>query len=485
MAAAGIFPLSGYRGSKIVQNREKLAAKLLPYAEVHTPITNPPDPLIEFSPIVGDRISTTEDSPPSSNCFKEDLDRENSIIDHGITKLSIQLSQVKNKRICKFSPYEYLRHLSVLRFLEQTHERGKSDEEASLDIAEMLWEHKDKNGPKQHPRNSLLRKARHIQDWTQEYLETGELEEHKHGTHKKTESPLARREVMEAAKVALGKMTKPTPAALKAALLETILPQLQVENPKVSETTCRSYMQQWGWTKGAYKQQWIDTKKPLNAPVKHADDGRYQNEETSVLNSPATPTPKKPAPWHAPIPSPTTAIRTAVVSEPAILTEPTIQRVSPSLPTPSITPAGIVFENPPSNPQRSSIYWPDMQSYATQQARMYPVPESDRSSEPVQYGNSVSVRFLSQSGPYIPKSLDGIVPDPPIMMGIRPRFNGEPVATFVPPPSMMQDYMHGGTFPESTFPSQQINRRHSSYNPNTQSTHFNPSSQLPYMPDME
>ena len=454
----------------------------MPYAEVHTPVTNPPKPLIEFSPAVDDRTSTTEDSPPSSNGSEENCDHEKSIIDDCIAELSIQLSQVKNKRICKFSPYEYLRHLSVLRFLERTHERGNSDDEASLDIAEMLWEHKDKNGPKQHPRNSLLRKARHIQDWAREYLETGELEEHKHGTHKKTESPLARRDVMEAASKALGKMTKPTPAALQAVLLETILPQLQVENPKVSETTCRSYMQQWGWTKGAYKQQWMHIKKPVNTPIKYLDDGRYQNEEMSVLNSPPTPTPKKPAPWHAPIPSPTTAIRTGVMPEPAILIEPGIQHVSPSLPT---STAAIIFENTASNPQRNSIYWPDMQSYATQQARMYPMPESDKSSEPGPYENSVSARFVSQSAPYIPKSLDGIVPDPPIMMGIRPRFNGEPVATFVPPPSMMQDYLHGGTFPESTFPSQQINRRHSSYNSSTPSIDFNPSSHLPYLPDIE
>jgi hypothetical protein len=244
-------------------------------------------------------------------------------------------------------------------------------------------------------------------------------------------------------------------------------------------------MLQWGWTKGAYKQHWINTNiSPLGAS-KCVDDGRHPSEETFVLQSPTTPAPlKKPTPWHAPIPSPTSAIRSVIMADPPIPTDPSTQLDIPPLPASTVTP-GILFENTPSNPHRNSIYWLNMQTYANQEAQMYPFSLSDRSTEPLSYDNSGSVRFLSHPPPYMPKSLDGLVPDPPRMMGVRPRFNGAPVPTFVPHPSMTQQFMHGSTFPGSTFPAQNINRRHSSDYPNTQRASFNPSSQLPYMPDME
>jgi hypothetical protein len=468
-----------------MQNREKLAAKVLSAAEVVTPNLDPLSPIIEFSSTLANSLSP-QDSPSLSAVLTDDSTIEKAMIDDCIIELSIQLSQVKNKRICKFSPYEYLRHLSVLRFLEWTHERGKSEEEASVEIADMLWAHKDKNGPKQNPRSSLLRKARHIQEWAKEYLDTGELEEHKHGTHKKTESPLARREVMDAANDALIKMLKPTPAALQTELVKQIFPRLQIENPKVSETTCRAYMQQWGWTRGAYKQHWIYNNARPERILKYPDDAAQESEETSVLQSPTTPTPsKRPIPWHAPIPSPTSAIRSTAMADPPILTE-LVPQSTPQVPqAPMIPPSEIHLETNPSDPSRSSIFWPEMQSYATQQASSYVLPVPERSLDPVSYENPAAARFINAPSPYIPKSLDRLVPDPPNMMGIRPRFNGEPVTTFVPHPSMMQQFMHGSTFPGNTFPSPSINRRHSTENPSTPGAPFNPSSQYSYMPGME
>ena len=247
-------------------------------------------------------------------------------IDQIIAELKGVLSQVKNKRTCTFSAYDYMRHLSILRFFEWTVEGGRSEQDAARELAVLLWEHK--TGVTHSPRNSIQHKTNLIQRWAKEYRATGELAEHVHGIHKKTESTLAREDVEKAALKALAQMDKPGPSGLREVLLKKIFPKLGILDSKISENTCRNYMQRWGWIKGPYKQQWIPkNKRLLDISKSESDEDNFVSDGTAILETQDTPAQKtslvKPAGMHAQIPSPTTAIRSATLKQPAIMTHVT------------------------------------------------------------------------------------------------------------------------------------------------------------------
>ena len=127
--------------------------------------------------------------------------------------------------------------------------------------------------------------------------------------------------------------------------------------------------------------------------------------------------------------------------------------------------------------RNSSVNWSHMQSHPSIQPQLYPFQMQPTVQSTPQFHSSQYHQFVPQPlSRYVPKSLDGLVPDPPDMMGIRPAFNGDPIPTFAPHPSMLVPFSHGSTFPT------QVPRRNSVNNPPM--PNYNPSSQLPYMPDM-
>jgi hypothetical protein len=85
--------------------------------------------------------------------------------------------------------------------------------------------------------------------------------------------------------------------------------------------------------------------------------------------------------------------------------------------------------------------------------------------------------YIPQQPPrYTPKSLDGLVPDPPGMMGMRPAPQGVPVPTFSPHPSMMNAFSHDNSFPSH------LPRRNTVNIPTN--LDYNPLSHQHYMSDM-
>jgi hypothetical protein len=403
-------------------------------------------------------------------------------MDEVIADLKCKLSQVKNKRTYPHSAYDCLRHLSILRFFEWTSKGQKSEQEAARELAVLLWEHK--TGVTHDARNSINRKATLIREWAKEYRSTGELKEHAHGTHKKTESDLAKEDIAKAAKRALAKMSKPSPGLLKQALLTEILPKFGIQDGKISENTCRLYMQDWGWTKGKYR-EWIPKhKKLVEIRESEPDDDHDVSDETAVLgphegNTSEVSTQKGSA-WHAPIPSPTTAIlsvptnQTTAISHPASLDE--LQNsITPTSPNTTLADSSMVMCD-----RNSPFFWGHPPNYQSHQPQIYPFQMSTT------FPNSPELQSQSHqhmppppqapSSQYVPKSLDGLVPDPPVMLGIRPAFNGAPVPLFSPHPSTMGPFIHGSTFPP------QVARRNSI--DDLQSSDFNPSMHLPFMQDL-
>jgi hypothetical protein len=441
--------------------------------------TNAAAPLnaVECVSVVPESISSPSNSPHSEISDADENAPEPRPINQVIAKLKWEVSQVKNKRICTLSAYEYMRHLSVLRFLEWTIEEGKPEQDASRQLAELLWEHKTGSTP--NSRNSINHKANLIQKWAREYRTTGELEEHAHGTHKKSSSKLAEEPVAKAARKALSKMTKPGPSALKDVLLNEIFPKFGIDEPKISENTCRNYMQHWGWVKGTYKQQWVPkNKKILAFSSSESEEGNHASEETTILETrnddPPKPSPRKPS-WHGPIPSPTTAIRSAALAQPTIMTQPATTLDGLHAPASLTSPTATFTDSTmPMNTRDASVFWPPMQTYPSNQPQIYQfhMPTTFQSTPQLHQSQFTSHTPFR----YIPKSLDSLVPDPPDMMGIRPAFNGDPIPTFTPQPSMLATFSHDSTFPP------QVNRR-SSVN-NSQNPNYHPSSQLPFMSDM-
>jgi hypothetical protein len=368
----------------------------------------------------------------------------------------------------------------VLRFFEWTWEGDKSEQEASIELAELLWQHKETR----NPQNSINRKASLIQEWASEYRSTGKLEEPTHGAHIKTASILAREDIANAALRELARMAKPGPAALRDALLNKIFPKFAIQDSKVSENTCRNYMEKWGWKTGGYR-QWVPKHKRLLdvGGESDSDEGNAASDETSILennNAGTQPTSvNKPKYFHAPIPSPTTAIRsipptpapsTMIPHSTGALTEFQNGSVVITSPTTTFTDPSMTMAD-----QNSALFWSTTQGYTpTQQSQFYPYSMPPTFQPTPQFSQESRQHLISQThSHYIPKSLEHIVPDPPEIMGIRPSLNETPITAFVPHPSLMGHFAHDTTFPQAT-------RRTS----NLQNGGYNPSSQLQYMPDL-
>ena len=361
-----------------------------------------------------------------------------------------------------------MRHLSILRFFEWTVEGDKTEQDAAHQLAVLLWEHK--TTAIQSPRNSIQHKTNLIKRWAREYRATGGLKGHSHGTHRKTESPLAREDVSKAALKALAKMSKPGPVPLREVLLNKIFPKFGIEYSKISENTCRNYMQEWGWIKGSYGQQWTPkNKRLLELGESESDEDNIASDETAILETQNIASqiisPAKAPSWKAPIPSPTTAIRSVPLTQPAIITEAAAAFDDLN---DSASPTAIFGDSTMTTTDRNSELFFSQTQYPSQQTPMYAFQMQSNFQNTLQFQNQSQQEYIPQPvHRYVPKSLDGIVPDPPDMMGIRPAFNGEPIPTFAPHPSMMEAFSHG-----TTFPRQNVN--------NPQIRNYNYSSQIPY-----
>jgi hypothetical protein len=410
-----------------------------------------------------------------------------------IQNLKFELSHVKNQRLCPHStPYEYLRHLSVLRFLEWTIDGEKTESDAAHELATLLWEHKI-----DHRGNSITPKANLIRKWAKEYRKDGKLGLNAQGQHTKTMSTLANEQIANAAQKELAKMSNPGPGPLRLALQDKIFPKFGITDPIPTETTCRNYMEKWGWKTGGYR-QWIPgRKKLLDAGEDDSDDGNVASDEnvvsdeTSVLETHVsiqrtTPSIKPPS-WNAPIPSPTSAILSGASSQPAIgsqLGEPYNDTSPMNVPSPMtpftdtsmpmsdrMVPSWTGWPQYPYTGVMSHTYLSNpSQMFHFQMQPAYPTIPNLESQQGLQYHDPSHRRF-------IPKSLDNLVPDLPQMQGHRPAFNGLPVATFIPPTSQttpLEPFHHDTTFPPRT-------SRQSITN-NQQNPSFNDPSSHQYLP---
>ena len=400
-----------------------------------------------------------ENRSPLDGAAKVDGEHDCRAVEDTIIELKALLSQVKNQRQCPLSAYDYMRHLSVLRYLEWTINEEKPEQEAARQLAELLWEHK--TGLTRDPRNSINHKAHLIRKWANEYRMNGELSENAQGTHQKTTSTLAREDVAIAAQKELRKLEKPNPSTLREVLLKKIFPKLGMGELKVSENTCRVYMEKWGWMLGAHR-KWAPKNKSVSAaiPFDSESDDQYAavSDETSVLasKSPETSSTRTPT-WHAPIPSPTTAILSGTSTHPSILTKmpemypepimdpgsyippsmPTMAFVDSTLPTPMASvdrdASSVWTDSFPAYPQSLPNHFAGsmhstFQPLSSMQSPMRPQP-----------------MYAPPVARYTPKSLDNLIPDPPQMMGHRPVFNGEPV-TFVAQQPTFEAFAHDTTF---------------------------------------
>src|ERR1700689_3937341 len=99
--------------------------------------------------LVGDITTIPETSP--SNSTHSDVSDSNEIgqdddpIEQMIGHLKSRLSQVKNKRDCTWSAYDYMRHLSILRYFEWTLLDMKPEQDVARQLAELLWIHNSGN----------------------------------------------------------------------------------------------------------------------------------------------------------------------------------------------------------------------------------------------------------------------------------------------------------------------------------------------------
>jgi len=441
-------------------------------------------------------VATEEKStlrPSSTPSISNDTDHDESDADvpvedcrpihQLITDLTSELSQVKNKRMCQYSAYDYLRLLSVLRFFEKT-EKTNSDprihKEVARELAEIFWVHKS-DSP-HSPRNTLQHKANLIQQWAKEYRATGRLSEHVHGTHTKTESKLAEKGIARAARRVLANMKDPGPVKLKEILVSTIFPQFGIPGAKISENTCRDYMKRWGWHRGGYREWVVNNKRVLQVSDSESDEKNGGSDETDILETAKADSQANDVnlqEWPRNLPSPTTAIRPA--------STPNLTDMSPTGGGPvfdfqnphsvTVTSPLTSFNNNTTNPmedRNAALFLPA--NYDLNQTHNYSFPMHTTYVDPSQFQHAHAQYDAQQQPRYTPKSLDGLVPDPPGMMGMRPAPHGAPVPTFAPHPSMLGAFTH-----DSSFPSQSTRRNTVNIPLNSE---YNPLSHQHYMTDM-
>jgi len=410
-------------------------------------------------------------------------------LDSLITQLRGLLCQVKSRRSCALSAYDCLRHLSVLRLFEGMRD-GRGEREVAQELAKLLWVGRESSKPK----NSLKHKTKLIKDWAQEYRETGKLGEHTQGAHKKPTSPLAREDVAKMAQKELARMDNPGPSALKEVLLSKVFPNFGIECPKITENTCASYMKKWGWKTGGYRQWVPKNKSMLKVEETESDEGTASEVSvTDTRTQTTSPSVKIPS-WNAPIPSPSTAVRTfpndtfPTLPQPSLHSFTDLQSQHPTLTSPQpFDPEGTVNMldrdhniafwssalpqslNQPLNPH--TLYPRPLQSaYATTFAPDHPRPSY----------------LPHHQGSYTAKSLSSLVPDPPEMLGIRPAVSGEQVPVFVPPAGYAVGSMfrHDSTFPGHFQQPRNSRGQAAQQQPQNQSFDSNGPLNFQYLPDM-
>jgi hypothetical protein len=420
---------------------------------------------------------TSSDTCESNNPPPQDF----TPVDPLVQKLRFELSHVKNQRLCPHSsPYEYMRHLSVLRFIEWTLDGDKSESDAAHDVAALLWEHKS-----DHPDSSINHKATLIRKWAKEYRKDGKLCINAQGQHAKTMSTLADENIAKAAQKELAKMSNPGPGPLRTALSEKIFPKFGIKDPIPTENTCRNYMEKWGWKTGGYR-QWIPVrKKLLDVGDDDSDDGNVASDETSILETKVsiqrTPPAIKTPSWNAPIPSPTSAILSSSSTQPAIMSQVTESFVELNSPLNVSSPVTAFTDTTMPMSDRMTAPWTNWPQYGfvqpAYQSQMYPFQMQSTYPTNPQLQAQTGLQYHEQAQRrYAPKSLDNLIPDLPQMRGHRPAFNGLPVTTFIPQTSQttpLEPFHHDTTFPSN------ISRQSTNNQPNP--TYNDPSSHQ-YLP---
>jgi len=119
--------------------------------------------------------------------------------------------------------------------------KGEQKIPVSVDLAETMWRKGDHH-------------ARRIREWGNEYLETGELSHHRQGAHTKIK-PLKDDEDFSGVCKAWLRLAKPehrSPLALKEFAEREVLPGMANSRKTISESTCREYMKEWGYSFGTH-----------------------------------------------------------------------------------------------------------------------------------------------------------------------------------------------------------------------------------------
>jgi hypothetical protein len=273
---------------------------------------------------------------------------------------------------------------------------------------------------------------------------------------------LAREDVALAAQQALARMKKPGPAALRAALINTIFPEFGVDEPRISENTCRTYMEKWGWKTGKYR-EWLPRRK-IDVKFEDSGEGDTVSDETVIVdvsaNIPPTTSPVKPS-WDAPIPSPTripmnlpayTSIHTMNASFPTSFGD-----VHNSPPPLISSPSTVYTESTMSMPDPNQFWssgfssWPpNLLSSGSPIPRLpqTPLHMQDSTLPSTAQFTTPRPQYAQQVRPHTgANSLEYLFPASAQTMGHRPGFNMGRTPSFVPPPSQTGLFSHDVSYP--------------------------------------
>jgi len=203
------------------QEKKQLAAD----AQRTHPITSFFKPMTPVQPI---QYST----PSPLMDIEEALDKLDAICNIGKSKMDNESVQ----------PYDHARMISIRAYLEQVRE-GEGKMEASQYVAQTIW----KKGP-------YL--ATCIRNWAKEFLETEKLAHHQQGAHAKIDALIDDEDFSQKCIEWLREqqVEKRDPLSLKKWIEEELFPKMtgSTKRETISETTCRTYMMEWGFSYSAY-----------------------------------------------------------------------------------------------------------------------------------------------------------------------------------------------------------------------------------------
>lgn len=227
------------QSKKTEYRRRKAAEVLAVQAAKMRPLTS-----------MGFTIQRGTRNPEPSTTGTDDADRqeqENLKEDEELKLLQIFLPGLKqlvkdlkkkDGELASKTPYEANRFLTVALYADLRVEKNMTIMEATRLVGSTIW----------HKVTDHQYKV--IRKWTKEYLDTGDLAPHRHGTHSKTASILSDEDIKEAACQWIREQAPEgrIPKNLKTHLETVVIPAVRgLSSVTVSERTIVRYLHKWGY----------------------------------------------------------------------------------------------------------------------------------------------------------------------------------------------------------------------------------------------